>query len=114
MKLLVLDLEGTLFRTDIRLAGTSISSTIWQAIADALGPDAVKEEVTTHSRWNNGEYKSYLDWMKDTISIHRRHGLSRDLFNRIISSAKYNPGVVMTLSRLDRSEYEPVLVSGGF
>ena len=50
MKLLVLDLEGTIFRTDIRLHGTSISSTIWQGIAHALGPLAIKEEVATHER----------------------------------------------------------------
>ena len=67
MKLLVFDVEGTLFETKTRLPGTSITSTIWQAIAYALGPDAVNEEVNTHSRWTNGEYKSYLDWMRDTI-----------------------------------------------
>jgi phosphoserine phosphatase len=114
VKLLVLDIEGTLFQTDIRLPGTSIDSTIWQAIAGALGPDAVREEVETHRRWEKKGYRSYLDWMKDTISIHCRYGLSRELFERLISSAKYNPGVAETLLALDRTEYEPVLISGGF
>jgi phosphoserine phosphatase len=52
--------------------------------------------------------------MKDTISIHRRYGLSERLFRAIISSAEYNPGVVNTLSGIDRSRYELLLISGGF
>ena len=114
MKLLVLDVEGTLFQTDIRLSGTSIDSTIWQGIANALGPDAVRDEVETHKRWESGGYRSYLEWMKDTIAIHRRHRLSYDLFQQLILSAEYNPSVIETLSQVDRLEYEPILISGGF
>src|SRR5688572_13309167 len=68
-RLLVLDVEGTLFDAGIRLPGTTLASTIWQAIAVALGPVAVEEEVATHHRWSRGEYPSYLAWMKDTIEI---------------------------------------------
>lgn len=114
MKLLVLDVEGTLFRTEVRLPGTSLDSTIWQGIAEALGPKAISEEVETHRRWEEGHYRSYLDWMKDTISIHKRYGLSRELFHRLIQSAEYNEGVIETFSSIDRSEYEPLLLSGGF
>lgn len=114
MKLLVLDVEGTIFRIDIRLGGTSIDSTIWQGIAHGLGLEAVKEEVETHKRWEKGYYSSYLEWMKDTISIHERHGLSCGLFQRLISSAQYNLGVRETLAHVDRSSYELVLISGGF
>lgn len=114
MKLLVLDIEGTIFRTDVRLDGTSIDSTIWQGIANALGPEAIHEEVETHKRWENGSYGSYLEWMKDTISIHRRYGLTHNVFQKLISSAQYNPGVIKTLLKIDRSAYELLLISGGF
>lgn len=114
MKLLVLDVEGTLFQTNIQLLGTSIDSTIWQGIAHALGPNAVQEEVETHRRWEIGGYRSYLDWMKGTIKIHQKYGLSYGLFQHLIASAQYNPGVVETLLQIDRSEYELVLISGGF
>jgi phosphoserine phosphatase len=114
MKLLVLDLEGTIFRTDIRLPGTSITSTIWQGIADALGPQAIKEEVATHERWKKGDYRSYIDWMEDTIAIHIRYGLTREQFDQVISSAEYNESVPNTILQLDRSRYEPVIVTGGF
>lgn len=114
MRLLVLDVEGTLFQTEIRLPGAFIDSTVWQGIAHTLGPGAVREEVETQKRWRSGGYRTYIDWMKETIAIHRRHGLTGELFRKIISAAKYNPGVESVLSQLDRNEYEPVLVSGGF
>ncbi len=114
MRLLVLDVEGTLFKTGIRLEGSTVDSTIWQSIAYALGPNAVSEEVETQRRWQAGGYKSYLHWMKDTISIHLKYGLSEDTFKNLISSAQYNQGVISTLSKVDRSEYELVLISGGF
>jgi len=61
MKLLVLDVEGTLFRAQVRLPGTTIDSTIWQGIANALGPDAIREEVATHKKWASGGYSSYTE-----------------------------------------------------
>jgi len=114
MKLLVFDVEGTLFKTEIRLSGTLLDSTIWQSIAYSLGPKAIQEEVKTHRKWENGRYKNYMEWMKDTILIHQQYGLKRSLFQKLINSAEYNPGVVQTILKIDRSSYELVLISGGF
>ena len=114
MKLLVLDVEGTLFKTEIRLPGAGFYSTIWQAIARQLGTRAELEEIETHRKWKRGDYRGYVDWMKDTISIHMKYGLSRRVFDRIISSAKYTTGALRTLAQVDRRKYEIVLVSGGF
>lgn len=114
MKLLVFDIEGTLFRTHVRLPGTSIDSTIWQAIAKHLGTAAVDEEVETHRLWHEGKYRSYLDWMKATIQIHQRHGLSRESFGEIIASAEYNLGVREAIARIDRTRYTMAMISGGF
>lgn len=113
-KLLVLDVEGTLFESRIRLPGTELSSTIWQAIAAALGPAAEQDEIDTHRKWHAGEYSCYMEWMKDTIRIHKAHGLRRKAFAEIVSNACYNAGVQETLSKVDRQLYEPVLISGGF
>jgi phosphoserine phosphatase len=114
MKLLVLDLEGTIFKTVIRLPGASFSSTVWQGIAHALGAQAIKEEIATQERWKTGGYRSYIHWMEDTIAIHIRHGLTQDIFNHIISNAEYNEFVLTTLAQIDRKRYELVIVSGGF
>jgi phosphoserine phosphatase len=114
MKLLVFDVEGTLFGINIRLPGTSVDSTIWQSIAHALGPAAVKEEIESHRKWERGEYRNYMAWMEDTIAIHRKYGLRESLFKDLIARAQYNRGVVEALSRVDRKRYEMVLISGGF
>src|SRR5437867_1444103 len=114
VKLLVLDIEGTIFRTNVRLPGTSIDSTVWQGIAQALGPGAIQEEVATHGRWHAGQYRSYLDWMKDTILIHQKYGLTASLFADLIKYAEYNPGVRETLGAIDRRRFEILLISGGF
>ena len=114
MTLLILDLEGTIFETQVRLPGATIDSTIWQGIASALGSEAIAEEVATHVRWEAGEYGSYLDWMRETVDIHRRYGLREPLFNSLIQSARYQPGVVDVLRSVDRSKFIPMIVSGGF
>jgi phosphoserine phosphatase len=114
LKLLVFDVEGTLYRTMVRLPGTVVDSTIWQGIAEALGPDAIAAEVRTHEKWHEGLYRSYLDWMKETIEIHKNFGLNAKLFSDLIAAAQYNEGVQETIRQIDRSEYEIVLVSGGF
>lgn len=114
MKLLVLDVEGTLFKTKVRLPGTQINSTMWQGIASALGPDAIAEEVRTHERWHRGEYATYLHWVRDTILIHRKYGLTKSLLEQLVASAEYNENVAQALSQIDRTAFEPVLISGGF
>ena len=52
--------------------------------------------------------------MEDTIAIHVRHSLRQEIFDQLISSAEYNESVLSTLAKLDRTRYEPVIVSGGF
>jgi len=83
-RLLVLDVEGTLFETKFKIPGTDLDLTVWQAIAVMLGPGAVSEEVESHRKWQTGKYPSYIDWMKDTIKIHKRHGLSQRQFMRVV------------------------------
>lgn len=113
-RLLVFDVEGTLFETRIRLPSTNLDSTIWQAVAQALGPKAVIAEIETHQKWSRGEYSNYLEWMKDTILIHKKFGLTQNIFKQIISMAAYNSGVQKALAKVDRNKFEIILVSGGF
>jgi phosphoserine phosphatase len=112
--LLVLDVEGTLFESTIRLPGTTLDSTVWQGIAHALGDQAELAEIETHRLWNSGGYGNYLEWMAATIEIHIRHGLTRSVFDGVIERAQYHPNVLETLGSIDRKCWEPVIVSGGF
>jgi len=113
-RLLVFDVEGTLFKASVQLESTSLSSTIWQGLAQALGPEAVAAEIATHKKWHAGVYSSYLDWMRDTIRVHQAHGLTREVFDLVISNAEYNDGVVDFFKRLNRDRFEVVMISGGF
>lgn len=64
MKLLVCDVEGTIFEAKNQIDGTEYTSTLWQPIAQALGEDAVAEELETHKKWANLEYNNYLEWVE--------------------------------------------------
>jgi phosphoserine phosphatase len=112
-RLLVCDVEGTLFELD-DLPGSTVSSTVWQALAVALGQDAIQAELDTQSRWANGGYGSYLDWMRATIEIHQEHGLTEAMFNRVVGGARYNAGVIEAMHAIPRQSLEFLLVSGGF
>ncbi|TMV49543.1 HAD family hydrolase [Paenibacillus mesophilus] len=114
MKLLVFDVEGTIFKTKIRLPGTKLDSTIWQSLAYSLGASAIQEEINTHLKWERGLYKNYFEWMEETVVIHKKHKLSRSVFSKIINSAEYNNGVKEFFHCLDRNKYTPILISGGF
>lgn len=114
MKLLVCDVEGTIFKAEYRIKGTEYASTMWQPLALALGEVAVEEESNTHEKWKNNEYGSYLEWVEDSIEIHKKYSLKEKTFNNLIEKAEYNEGVVEFFRNLDRTKYIPVLVSGGF
>lgn len=115
MKLLVCDVEGTIFKANYRIDGTEYASTMWQPLAASLGEAAVKEEMDTQEKWERGYYKGkYSAWVEDTIDIHKRYGLLKDTFCGLIDEAEYNDGVVEFFEKLDRKKYIPVLVSGGF
>lgn len=114
MKLLICDVEGTIFKAQYRIEGTDFASTMWQPIAQSLGDAAIQAERDTHDKWENGKYKSYREWVIDTIKIHKNFGLNKDTFYGLIDSAEYNNGVVEFFDQLDRDKYIPVLVSGGF
>lgn len=114
MKLFVLDIEGTIFERGVVLEGAQYASTVWQGIAIALGPQAIAEEIETHRQWEAGNYSRYVDWMRATVEIHERHGLTERVFHGVISSAEYHPHAVEVLASVARLDYVPVLISGGF
>ena len=118
MKLLVCDVEGTIFEPHM-IKDAEHASYIWTRIAEELGEAAKAEEILTQINWRKREYgfpgsgSSYIEWVRATIKIHRRYGLTADKFTQIIDSAPYVVGVQKFFSCLNRKEYIPVLISGG-
>ena len=99
--LVVCDVEGTIFKAKYRIEGTEYASSMWQPLAHTLGMNAEREEYETHLKWENQEYDNYVDWVKATVNIHRRYGLKKEIFFRLINEAEYMPGVQEFFKRLD-------------
>lgn len=114
MKLLVCDVEGTIFKAEYKTDGSEYASTMWQPLARCLGEAAIEEEKESEKKFHNKEYKNYAEWVEATIKIHKKYGLHRDVFHSLVNGAEYNEGVMEFFSTLDRSKYIPVLISGGF
>jgi len=87
---------------------------MWQPLAKSLGEAAVERERLTHQLWEQGHYPHYPAWVEDTIKIHKDFGLQRDTFHALIDSAEYMDGVHEFFGQLNRSEFLPILISGGF
>lgn len=118
MKLLVCDVEGTIFQPH-KIKSAQHASYIWTAIAEALGKDAEREEINTQKKWRDGGYgsrqdgRAYINWVNDTIGIHVKYKLIEKQFFQLIDQAPYIDGVVDFFKHLDRNEYIPILISGG-
>ena len=118
MKLLVCDVEGTIFQPH-KIKSAQHDSYIWTAIAERLGEEAEREEIKTQEKWREGVYgpkkdgNAYLNWINDSIKIHIGQKLGEKDFVQLIGEAPYTDGVVEFFARLDRSKYIPVLISGG-
>lgn len=58
MKLLVCDIEGTIFKPHAIISAQH-ASYIWTAIAEALGKEAEREEINSQRKWRDGGYGRY-------------------------------------------------------
>jgi phosphoserine phosphatase len=118
MKLLVCDIEGTIFQPHM-IKSAQHASYIWTAIAEALGKDAEQAEINTQQKWRDNKYgkfdtvAAYMEWVNDSISIHKKFGLKQKIFAELIQNAPYVQGVQRFFSILNRDEYIPVFISGG-
>ena len=114
IKLILFDMEGTLFKKVIKDSKGNTSPSAWTLIAKHLGEKAYEEEEATKDKWSNGKYAGYVEWMEETIEIHKKYGLTKSLFENIINSVKYHKGVKETFKELRKRGYKTVLISGGF
>ena len=116
--MLICDVEGTIFKPHMD-KDTEHPSYIWAGLAAHLGADAEREEGESHQKWKLGGYgdhnygESYIKWVKASIDIHKRFGLTKSGFEGVVNAAQYHEGCLEFFSRLNRKEYIPVLISGG-
>jgi phosphoserine phosphatase len=114
LKLCVFDLEGTVFNAaHFRLSSGKPARSAWTLLADRLGPEALEEDRANRLRWKAGGYRGYSAWVIDTIRLHRRHGLTKAVFDEVIGGIPYFPGVTETLAALRGKGMEVAVLSGG-
>lgn len=114
-KLIFMDLEGTLLQKTAHLyhaSGTAPST--WTLLAKRLGQEALQEEEATKERWLRGGYRNYIEWMQDTIRIHQRYGLTKDIFQEVLDSVKEMPGSRDAVHSFHKHGAVTAIISGGF
>jgi len=106
--------EGTIFNARNKINGMDYASTMWQPLAQSLGDEGIRREKELHDRWESGRFDDYLDWVEATYKMHKELGLRKQTFDHLLSCAEYNPGVTEFFEKLNRKQFIPVLISGGF
>lgn len=107
------DLEGTLLKKCYRLDNGKVAPSAWTVLAESLGERCLAEEEETKDRWNRGEYAGYVEWMRDTIRIHKKHALTRDVFDKVINSVEFMPGIEDAFCELRHAGVVTAVISGG-
>jgi phosphoserine phosphatase len=101
MKLLVCDVEGTIFKARYRIEGMDYASTMWQTLAQSLGDECVRREKELCDKWEGGGFADYLDWVQATYEMHKELGLTKQTFDALINGAECNDGLVDFFGKLD-------------
>lgn len=107
-------MEGTLLCKEYRLDDGRVAPSAWTLLAEKLGSDCLAEENLTKTKWTSGGYDSYMHWMRETVEIHRRFGLSRALFDSVVASVGFMPMADAALSRIHERGAITALITGGF
>jgi len=109
-----MDLEGTLLQKAIHLDDGRVAPSAWTLLAERLGTKALREEQATKDRWLNGGYRSYIEWMQDTIRIHQKYHLTSRVFEEVINSVQEMPGAFGAVRRFHERGSITAIISGGF
>lgn len=117
IKLLFLDMEGTIFakqQIQLRPEEPYHHHSLWSRLMHELGPAALEDDAKTILKWDAGEYQSYLDWCDESLRNLQKHGLTRGLFEKTLDSIPYNRGVKEIFGILHERGVKTAIVSGGF
>lgn len=109
-----LDMEGTLLRKEYRLDDGLVAPSAWTLLAEKLGNECLAEENQTKINWRAGKYSSYMEWMRATVEIHQRFGLTEQIFHAVVNAVEFMPNADLALERIHSWGAITVLVTGGF
>lgn len=113
-KIIFLDLEGTLLKIPKISSETSVAQSAWTILAEMLGPECLREEEETKVKWEAKGYFNYLEWMEDTIALHKKFGLTQPLFNSLVNSIEEMPSIRDAAHLFHQWGSRLAIVTGGF
>lgn len=114
IKFIFFDMEGTLFKKTVKVKHAKLAPGAWPLIAQHLGEKAMREEEATKQKWIEGKFAGYVEWMRETIKIHQKYGLTKEYFEKVMSKIEYHDGVKEVFAELRKRNIQTGLVSGGF
>ncbi|WP_197052973.1 HAD family hydrolase [Tepidicaulis marinus] len=110
-KIVVLDLEGTLIKVP-RLFDTDVPKSMWQTIAQLLGPECLREEERSHARWLSGDIPDYVTWMDQTVRMLLRYGLNKNDIETLVSNIEIVCGAQRFAQRIHSQGGVLAIVTG--
>jgi homotetrameric cytidine deaminase len=113
-KIAFLDLEGTLLKKNFHLDNGKVAASFWTVLAEKLGPDALREEEASKDKWLKNGYLGYVDWMKDSIRFLKKHGLTKDIFDRALADVRANDGIEDLFRFFETNNIITCVITGGF
>lgn len=114
VKLAFFDMEGTILKKAIDPQKVKVPPSVWYLLAESLGKKALTKEELTHKKKNKNQYSGYLEWMSETIEIHKKYGLTKTSFEEILNKIKFHQGVSKVFKILKKKGIKTVLITGGF
>lgn len=113
-KIWFFDMEGTLLKKDHSLDNGKVAPSAWTVLAKELGQECYEEEEATKDKWLRGEYRGYLDWMRETVEIHKKYGLTKAQLDKVTSKSELHDGAHELFEYIRKNDGITVLISGGF
>jgi phosphoserine phosphatase len=113
-KIWFFDMEGTILKKNHELDNGKVAPSAWTVLAKDLGEECYLEEELTKDKWRDRHYKGYLDWMKDTVLIHKKYGMTNQHLQNIVDKAEFHDGVEELFAWLHSRGVITALITGGF
>lgn len=114
-RIVFFDMEGTLLKKEYRLDNGLVAPSAWTLLAERLGQACYEAEEETKKAWvAKTRYRNYLEWMQDTVDIHRRFNLTQAIFREVVNSVDFMPRAETAVARIHAAGAKSVLITGGF
>lgn len=115
LEIICFDLEGTILQpVRENLVHKDVPPSVWVRLAEQMGPEVFEAELESQQKWLRGEYRNYAEWMEDCMRGYRKHGLRKEVFDKVMDSIPYHRGVKEAFAELKKMGFVTALITGGF